>query len=193
MEVEEIFGEFPELETGRLHLRKVTMDDAEAIYRYGSSENVARYVTWDAHRTLEDAKGFVRFAEGRYESGQIAPWGIVLKESGEFVGTIDFVAWNTESEVAEIGYVLAEEHWGKGIITEAAAEVVRFGFEQMKLGRIQARCFTENAGSARVMEKVGMRFEGVLRKSMKVKSRRWDVKMYAILKEDFEAMKAEKA
>lgn len=185
MEVEDIFGEFPVLETERLLLRKVTEEDAAAVFKYGANPNVTKYVTWDTHRTLADAKGFVGFALSRYESRQIAPWGIVLKETDEFIGTIDFVAWRVPHKTAEIGYVLAEEYWGKGIVTEAAAEVVRFGFVEMDLVRIEARCFPENIGSSRVMEKLGMQFEGVLRKSMYMKGEHQDLSVYSLLKEEW--------
>ena len=86
--------------------------------------------------------------------------------------------------VAEIGYVISKEYWGKGMTTEAVKEVVKFGFDQMDLVRIQAQCFTENQASARVLEKAGMVCEGILRKAMYIKGKHRDLKMYSILRED---------
>jgi [ribosomal protein S5]-alanine N-acetyltransferase len=72
-----------------------------------------------------------------------------------------------------------------GITTEAANELIRFGFDHMELVRIQARCFIKNTGSERVMEKLGMTFEGIVRKGMFAKGKHQDLKLYSILKEEF--------
>ena len=73
-------------------------------------------------------------------------------------------------------------------MTEAAKEVIAFGFNQIDVTRIQARCFVDNKGSARVMEKTGMSFEGTMRKMMVAKGKHQDVQMYSILKEEFASL-----
>ncbi|KRG16146.1 GNAT family N-acetyltransferase [Lederbergia galactosidilytica] len=176
--------ELPILETKRLRLRKLKDTDVEDIFRYGSDEEVSRYVTWDRHQSIIDTKQYLEFAKGRYAEKQVAPWGIEWKETGRIVGTIDFIWWKPKHGSAEIGYVLSRDFWGKGIMTEAAKEVIRFGFEEMELIRIQARCLDENIGSSRVMEKAGMRFEGILRKAMFTKGKHWDIKIYSILQDE---------
>ena len=183
MKVEDIYGDFPILETERLLLRKVTMDDAEDMFEYGSNDEVTKYVTWDTHKTIEDARGFIDFILNKYAQQAVAPWGIEEKATGKFIGTIDFFAWNVAFKTAEIGYVIAPDYWGKGITAEAAAAITDFGFEKMELVRIQARCFVANIGSERVMEKIGMQFEGIHRKAMFIKGVHEDLKMYAIVKE----------
>jgi [ribosomal protein S5]-alanine N-acetyltransferase len=185
MEIEKIYGDLPFLETERLILRRITLEDVEDMYSYGSNEEVSKYVTWNTHRTLSDTKEFVEFVLSQYEDKKVAPWGIEYKENGKFIGTIDFVWWQPKHKSAEIGYVISQNYWGKGITTEAAKEIIKFGFEEMDLVRIQARCFVENIGSERVMEKTGMSFEGVSRKGMFVKGKHQDLKMYSILKEEF--------
>ena len=186
METKEIYGDLPRMETERLVLRRVTDRDADDMFAYGSDEDVSRYVTWDIHRTLKDTKEFIAFIERQYENGDVAPWAVEYKENGRMIGTVDFVIWRPQHHLAELGYVLNKAYWGKGIMTEAAGELMRFGFEKMDLVRIQARCFAENAGSERVMKKLGMTYEGTQRKAMKVKGRHWDLKTYAILREDYE-------
>lgn len=94
--------------------------------------------------------------------------------------------WEPEHNRAEIGYVISTKNWGKGYGTEVANAVISFGFEQMELERIQARCFIDNIASQRVMEKVGMTYEGTLRKAMFVKGKFQDIKIYSILREEFE-------
>ncbi|MGE7662355.1 GNAT family N-acetyltransferase [Peribacillus sp. NPDC097197] len=183
--MENPFKNFPTLETERLILRKITWEDAEDIHVYGSDEEVTKYVTWDNHKTLADTRDFIDFAMAQYENKYVAPWGIQYKATGKIIGTIDFVSWLVGHRVAEIGYVLSQDYWGKGIMTEAANEVIAFGFNRMNVVRIQARCFVENTGSARVMEKIGMSFEGTLRKGIFAKGKHRDLNMYSILQEEF--------
>ncbi|MCM3724272.1 GNAT family N-acetyltransferase [Neobacillus cucumis] len=185
MEIEKIYGNLPILETERLILRKVTLDDAEDIFSYGANEEVTKYVTWNTHKTLSDTKEFIDIILNRYKNSQVAPWGIEYKDNGKLIGTIDFVWWEPNHKIAEIGYVISQDYWGNGLTTEAAKEVIKFGFEKMNLVRIQARCFVENIGSARVMEKTGMSFEGIIRKGIFVKGKHQDINMYSILEEEF--------
>ena len=179
-----MFNDLPTLETDRLILRKVHMMDAADMYAYGSNEEVSEFVTWDTHQSLADTKEFIHFIVNNYENKQVAPWGIECKKNRKFIGTIDFVSWDPRHKVAEIGYVLSKEYWGEGYMTEAAKEVVKFGFENMDLERIQARCLVENTGSARVMEKIGMTFEGISRKVTFTKGKHQDLKIYSILRHD---------
>jgi ribosomal-protein-alanine N-acetyltransferase len=185
MKVEKIYGDLPILETERLILRKITFEDIEDMHLYGSDEEVSKYVTWNTHETISDTKGFVEFVLNKYENKQVSPWGIEYKENGKFIGTIDFVWWQPDHKIAEIGYVISQNYWRKGLTTEIAKEIIKFGFEEMNLVRIQARCDVENIGSARVMEKAGMSFEGIIRKGIFVKGKHRDLKMYSILKEEF--------
>ena len=183
--MEKIYGDLPILETERLILRKVTIEDIQDMYLYGSDEEVSKYVTWNTHETIADTKGFVEFVLNKYENKQVSPWGIEYKGNGKFIGTIDFVWWQTNNKTAEIGYVISKDYWGKGLTSEVAKEIIKFGFEKMDLVRIQARCDVENIGLARVMEKAGMSFEGIIRKGIFVKGMHRDLKMYSILKEEF--------
>lgn len=185
MNIEKIYSDLPILETERLILRKVTKEDIEDMYLYGSDEEVSKYVTWNTHETIADTKGFVEFVLNKYENKHVSPWGIEYKENGKFIGTIDFVWWQPNHKIAEIGYVISKDYWGKGLTTEVAKKLVKFGFEEMDLVRVQARCDVENIASARVMEKAGMTFEGIIRKGIFVKGEHRDLKMYSILKEEF--------
>jgi [ribosomal protein S5]-alanine N-acetyltransferase len=185
VKIEEIYKDIPVMETERLILRKVTLDDLDDMFEYGSDNEVTRYVTWETHRTTMDTKEFIDFVMSKYTKGEIAPWGIELKENGKFIGTVDFVSWSSHHNTAEIGYVLSKSYWRKGYGTEAANEIIRFGFEKMDLVRIQARCFLENIGSECVMKKLGMTYEGVIRKGMFAKGVHHDLKLYSILKEEY--------
>lgn len=147
MDVERIFGNLPTLETERLILRKVTLEDVEDLHYYGSNEEVSKYVTWQTHQTLEDTREYVEHILKQYRDKNLAPWGIEYKENGKFIGTTDFVSWQLKHNIAEVGYALSQDYWGKGIVTEAAHEVIKFGFKNMDLVRVQAKCSVENRGS----------------------------------------------
>ena len=185
MEIEKIYGDLPVLETERLILRKVTTEDMEDMHLYGSDEEIVSCCKVSNYYRCSDTKAFIDFVLNKYENKQVSPWGIEYKENGKFIGTIDFVWWQPNHKIAEIGYVISKEYWGKGLTTEVAKEIIKFGFEEMDLVRIQARCDIENIGSARVMEKAGMSFEGIIRKGICVKGKHPDLKMYSILKEEF--------
>ncbi|CAN7761516.1 GNAT family protein [Paenibacillus sp. LjRoot153] len=183
MSIEEILSNLTILETERLILRQITLDDIEDMNAYCSNDEVSKYGSWNAHKSLSDTKECVELILSNYENKKVVLWGIQYKENGKLIGTIEYVLWDPKHKVAELGYVISQNYWGIGIATEAVNEVIKFGFNNMDLVRIQARCFVENTRSARVMEKAGMSFEGIIRKAMFAKSRHHDLKMYSILRD----------
>lgn len=185
MKVEEIYKELPNLETNRLFLRKLTKEDAPDIFSYASDPVVTKYLFWNSHQTLDDTMDYINFALHQYTNYDVAPWGIHHKQDNKLIGTIDFVRWIPEDRLAEIGYVIAPAYWGKGIITEAAQKIILFGFNNMNLIRVEAKCYKENVGSQRVMEKCGMSLEGTIRKGVFKKGRHWDITLYSILRDEF--------
>lgn len=176
----------PAIETDRLVLRKMDLDDARAVYAYASDPLVTRYVRWETHGSLEDSIAFLRYEIEHYEAGDLGDWGIVYKGTGRFVGAGGFMAgWRPEHARAELGYVLAKGYWGRGFMSEAVRAMIRFGFERLDLNRIEARCITENRASARVMDKAGMSREGTLRRRDLVKGEFRDIEIYSILRGEF--------
>ena len=103
------------------------------------------------------------------------------------VGTCGFTSFNCTSDSAEVGYVLNPEYWGKGIAQEALCRVLNFGFEKLNLNRIEARYMEGNERSRKVMERVGMTYEGTLRQGMLVKGNYIDVGICSILRSEWEA------
>ncbi|WP_088042961.1 GNAT family N-acetyltransferase [Bacillus sp. EAC] len=185
MKIEDIFSNFPTLESERIRLRKLTSHDAESLFNYASNPEVTKYVTWETHHTIEDSKQFINYVLELYKESKIAPFAIEDKSTGKLIGTADFVSWNTNHHNGEIGYVLSPDYWGKGIVPEVVNLLLKFGFNQMNMERIQARCFVENNASERVMQKVGMKFEGISRHAMFIKGQFVDLKIYAIIKNDY--------
>jgi ribosomal-protein-alanine N-acetyltransferase len=179
------FSEFPTLETRRLLLRKITLDDAPAIFAYASDPQVPVYMPWAPHQSIAETYEYLAHVIGRYQQGWPGPWGIVHKGDAKLIGTCAFGMWEREHNRAELGYVLNRDYWGQGYMPEAVRTIVDFGFRHMGLNRIEARCEVPNTGSARVMEKVGMAFEGVLREQIYEKGSYRDMKIYAILRREW--------
>jgi ribosomal-protein-alanine N-acetyltransferase len=172
--------QFLTLQTPRLLLRKLDISDAEDIFAYASDPLVTTYTLWEAHQSINETYEYLNnFVFPIYRSGKGMNWGIVEKESGKLIGTCSLHATPVHRR-AEMGYVLARPYWGKGLMTEATKAAIAFGFHVMQLLRIQAFCAVENISSARVLEKSGMQFEGILHNYVFTKNRPWDVKMYAI-------------
>ena len=183
MKIEDIFGELPTLETERTILRKITIDDLTDMYNYCSDDNVSEYTTWYSHQSLDDTRGFIEHILNAYSNSEVAPWGIIDKQTSTFIGTSGFVYWDINHSKAELGYALSRDFWNKGIMSEVVGRIIDFGFKDMDLVRIEARCLPNNIGSARVMEKTGMICEGILRKQIYTKGEHQDLKIYSIVKE----------
>lgn len=180
-----IFKGTPQLETERLILRKINPQDEEDIFEYASDDEISKFVTWDTHKSVDDTRKFIKFTLERYERDEAGEWGIVLKENQKLVGAVGFTGYSVKNRHAEIGYVLSRKYWGQGIMPEAVNRILKFAFEEMGLNRIECFHVLENEKSGRVMQKVGMSFEGISRERIYCKNRYWDVKQYAILRSDW--------
>ena len=181
---EPLFIDIPTIETTRLILRKLTLVDAEDVFGYASDPDVAEMTTWEPHTSLEDSRTFLAGVRRQYRDGDGGPWGIVLKERDHVIGTIGLsvVSWHAR---AELGYAIGKQWWGRGYTTEAGQAALRFGFESLRLNRIEARCLPTNVASERVMQKLGMHAEGLLREHMYAKGRFHDFKLYSLLRREW--------
>jgi ribosomal-protein-alanine N-acetyltransferase len=181
----DVFADLPVLETDRLLLRRLQAHDVDDIFEYASDPEVAKYTSWAAHATIQDSDKFLDYVLELYEKGDVAPWGVMYKPKAKLVGTCGFLDWYLPASWAEIGYALSREYWGRGLMTEAVRAVIAFGFRAMQLNRVQGRCEVENIASIRVMEKVGMKREGVLREHEYAKGRYLDIAIYSILRGEY--------
>lgn len=186
-EISRVFGDLPTLETARLILRRMTLDDVTDVFEYARDPEVARYTTWEAHASIEDSRRFLEWVVQQYTEGQVGPWGVVHKGDRKLIGTCGYVWWLPRHARAEIAYAISRAYWNHGLTTEAVREVIDFGYVAMGLNRIEARCNLENIASERVMQKVGMTFEGILREQMFAKGEFQDLKLYTILRREYEA------
>jgi RimJ/RimL family protein N-acetyltransferase len=150
------------LETARLHLRRPVLADAPLIFAaYAQDPEVTRYLVWRPHPKVSVTEGnLARYLEA-WDQGSSFSWVITRKPDGGPIGRIEL---RVPDHRAELLFALARAHWGQGLMTEAAGAVVGWAREQPRLRRIWAVGDVENRAAARVLEKVGMEREGVLRR-----------------------------
>jgi ribosomal-protein-alanine N-acetyltransferase len=175
----------PELETERLVLRRMRLVDAEDMYEYARQTEVTRYLLWSPHPDISHTQDYLRYIASRYATGSFYDWAMVLKKNGKMIGTCGFTRFDFRHDCGEIGYVINPAYQGQGIATEAVARVIRFGFENLGLNRIECKYMPDNIASRRVMEKNRMVFEGIRRQGMLIKGEYRDVAICSILKEEF--------
>jgi ribosomal-protein-alanine N-acetyltransferase len=181
-----IFSRIPTLETERLILRKMLVSDKEDIYAYSCRADVTEHLTWTPHVNIEYTQDYLRYIGQRYSVGDYFDWAVVEKASGRVIGSCGFTRFDYPNDAGEIGYVFHPDFCGKGYATEAVREVVRFGFVALKLHRIEARYLKGNDRSVRVMERIGMQYEGERREAMLVKGAYRTVGTYAILAGEYQ-------
>lgn len=180
-----IFTKIPVLETERLILRKMCVEDAQDMYEYSKKPEVTEYLTWSPHPDEVYTRNYLSYLATRYRVGDFYDWAITLKESGKMIGTCGFTRFDFTNDVAEVGYVLNPEYWGCGIAAEALLEVIKFGFLNLDIHRAEGKYIEGNEKSRRVMEKVGMKFEGIRRESMKIKGKYQNIGTCSLLREEF--------
>jgi RimJ/RimL family protein N-acetyltransferase len=151
------------VETRRLVLRPPAPADDEAVFtRYASDAEVTRYVGWPTHRSVEDTRTFLAYAEAQWRRWPAAAYLVFARDTGDLVGGTGFAF--EEPYRAMTGYVLARDAWGRGYATEALGALVALA-PQLGLRRLYALCHTSHRPSWRVLEKSGFQREGVLRRA----------------------------
>ncbi len=185
-----VFSNIPVLTAERIILRKIVPDDCADMYSYSRMEEVTKYLLWYPHPDADYTYRYLKQLQEQYRNGEFTDWGIVLKNSGRMIGTCGFTSFDVPNNRGEIGYVLHPDFWGMGIAAEAAYAVMTFGFCKLNLNKIEAKYIIGNDQSRRVMEKCGMKFEGVLRQHMLIKGDYKDIGICSILKSEFIAADA---
>jgi len=178
----------PTLQTERLLLRPVTPDDAQAVFDYASNPNVTRFTLFETHQTIDESRWFINdYARSRYSCKEPDPFALVFKaEPNRMIGALG-VHWASQPNgTMEMGYAIGEPYWGRGLVVEAAAAVMRFVFTEYAVERLQARVFVGNDSSERVLQKLGFTREGVLRSLIFRRGAWHDLVVYSLLRQEWE-------
>ena len=177
-----------ELTTERLILRECKESDWPDVLAYQSDPRYLRYYEW-TERTAEAVQEFVRMflAQQREQPRTKFQLAITLRSTNQLIGNCGIRMQSVDAHEADIGYELSPDYWGCGYATEAASAIVAFGFTELRMHRIWAWCVADNPGSARVLQRLGMRLEGRLRDKEYYKGRWWDTLMFAMLEDEWRA------
>ena len=179
--------ELPILETERLIIRPINLDDAEDMFEYATRDDVGPNAGWQPHKEISASKKTIESMISNFLTEfNIGVFSIVYKENKKMIGTIGVHRFNKRYGSCEIGYVLNPLYWGKGIIVECAQRVIKWLFDDLNLYRIECGHFDFNYQSKRVIEKLDFKFEGISRKKILLPSEeRCDLFNYSILKDEY--------
>ena len=181
-----IFSNMPTLYTERLSLRVMHPIDAEDMYDYAKRPEVTKYLLWREHEDIYFTRDYLNYINRRYALGDFYDWAIIERESRKMIGTCGFTKIDVSNKSAEIGYVLNPDFHRRGFGSEAVKRVMKFGFEELGLNRIEARFMQGNEASLALMKSVGMTFEGYMRDLIFVKGSYRTVGISSILRSEYE-------
>ncbi len=179
-----------EITTSRLLLRDISAEDEAALRALEADPALYRYRD-SSPPSEEEIRAFFRWTQDLLALDPRPAYilAIVLPAGGRLIGVVTLTITNRAPGQAELGYRLGPAYWGQGYAAEAARGLVGFGFATLGLHRICAMCHPDNSGSRRVMEKIGMQYEGHLREDWRYRNGTWrDSLLYAILEQDWQAL-----
>lgn len=173
-----------DLLTSRLLLRQVRAADDKDMFEYTCNPEVTRFLSWEPHHDVAQTQLYISQLLGSYKLTDCYAWAIELKEINKFIGIVRIFNVSSANKRGELSYILNPSFQGNGLVVEAIKEVIDFCIGQVGLNRIQARCTPDNHASERVMQKLGMRYEGTLRDYWINKGVFADAKLYALTATD---------
>jgi len=156
------FTPFPTLTTNRFVLRELTQNDAKEIFELRTDAQVNKFLDRDMAKSIDDAKKFIHTIQTNVQTNSAILWAIAFNDRPGLLGTICYWNISTENDTAEIGYEMLPNFQGMGIMQEVFPEVIRYGFEKMKLRSIEAYTLSENERSTRLLEKNSFILNGKL-------------------------------
>ena len=172
------------LTSSRVILREFTRDDFDGVHKYASDPEVVTFMPWGPNTRAETR----RFLERNIQAQVIKPrtsYELAITVDDELIGGCGLTIHSIADKHAEIGYCIRRDMWGKGVGTEVAGLLIRFGFSELGMHRLTALCDTGNVGSYCVMEKNGMQREGVLRDEKNIRGKWRDSYIYSILEHEW--------
>lgn len=168
------------LTTERLILREWKHSDLDDLYAYASRPNVGPWAGWKPHTSLEDSKAYLEKTKADGDT-----WAVVYKADNRVIGSVGLHKSNRVLPCKEIGYVLHDGYWGKGIMSEAVKEVIRFAFEQTDTVILTVCHGSHNPRSKRVICKCDFRLEGIEKDAMLFEEKSYDKWMYSLTKSEW--------
>lgn len=179
----------PQLETGRLLIRRLRMDDAAAMLDMLSDPETVQYWGRPVMTELQQAEQYTRENLRWMEDGHCLYWAIEEKASGQMIGTCTLFKLDIDNRRGEIGYLLNRAYWHRGLMSEALQSVIDYAFRDLQLHRLEADTDPENAASIRLLENFGFQREGLFRDRWRVHGRWCDSLMMGLVQDSSEGGK----
>ncbi len=177
-----LIKEFPEIHTERLVMRELQIKDANQVKVLAGAYEIADTTLRIPHPyRLSDAKTWIHDSRSQWQAGKACQWAITLKSESTLIGSIGLVGIDTTHRHGELGYWVGKPWWNKGFATEAGRAVIKYSFERLHLHRIHAHHFARNKASGKVLQKLGMMYEGKLKEHAHKWDRYEDIELYGIL------------
>lgn len=170
----------------KLSLKQRKEEDAEEIFRLIDSnrEHLRKWLPWvDGTLSSEDTKKYIIECQGKFEKKETADFGVWYE--GNWAGSVGFNKIDFVNEKGEIGYWIGAEYQGKGIMTECVKAMIKYGFEELKLHRIQIRCAAINEKSKSIPERLGFKLEGTIREDHKINGEFSDGLTFGLLRSEW--------
>ena len=176
------YVELENLETERLVLRKLSMDDLYDYYeRIGSDGEVSKFMLWEPHQDIGETLETFEKTLTRYEEGRYYRWVAALKEDDRVIGTMSLLRFDEEESSCSFAYMFAKDWWGQGYATEAMKAVFSFAIEKMEIVKITADHLVGNEASGAVMRKLGMVHTGTVKEKYEKHGHKVDAECYELV------------
>jgi ribosomal-protein-alanine N-acetyltransferase len=185
MSLETAFTHFPSLTTEHLQLRQILPSDVEAFFAIKSDREIMDFYGDETHKTLHETHALIQQLQDSYEKHEALFWGITRKGEDTIIGSCAFIALNRDFQYAEIGYELVRTSWRQGIMAEAIAAILTYGFTDLQLHRIEAVTDPRNTPSKNLLLKLGFTYEGNLRQRFLLHDQFLDAQYFGILKDEW--------
>jgi ribosomal-protein-alanine N-acetyltransferase len=179
------FHPFKNLETERLLLRRVSIDDLNEILELRGNPETMKFIPRPLVKTEEDALNHFKMIDEKIEKNEGINWAITVKGNPKLIGIIGHYRIQPENHRCEIGYMILPQYNGQGIVTEAIKAVLEYGFEDMNMHSIEAVIDPDNIASERVLQKNGFIKEAHILENEYYDGKFWDTVIYSILKRNF--------
>lgn len=181
-----MLDKFPVLETKRLLCREITAADAPTLHRYWSDPVVMEFLSLAPFTKLEETQEMISLVNLMPAAGQGFRWAITRKQDEQVLGTCGFHNGKPEHSRFEMGYELGREYWRQGIMSEALRAILSFGFQTMKINRVEAFVNHGNVRSTGILAKLGFQLDGILREYEKNRGKYVNQYCFSLLKSDWE-------
>lgn len=175
---------FPVINNEKFQMREITVNDIDDMFCYYSNPEMMKYTSTEVHNSKDETFARITKLSNSYKNNKGIAWAIEDKVSKRVIGDIGIYNITSDGKKAGIGFNIAQSHWNKGYGTMALTIAFNYAIKEMHINRVEATCIIDNIASARIMEKAGMHFEGILRQYSSKNGKYHDVKMYSIIKDD---------